>query len=228
MLFKKNSSILITIFAIFVFFMTAASNASAQDLQMAQQKQEQDAKPNDIVVVQQDMTEPVFSPESIIEDDDLSGFDFMLGIGFANYYALPGYVGASYQFADFYRMMVDVKMALFAQFMFSADWMHMFEFYGNKHISLSVGAGIGYLVIDKITIRFDGSYDEDDEDFAGRRGIVFPAAFAFDWHTSKTVSLRVLADFNNYVVLEDKRDSHCRVPRYEFHYDVIFQAVIHI
>ena len=226
MLLTRLKYLFITLFAIIVFCMAEASNASAQDVQMAQEKEETIALSNDSEFVFQEKTYPNL-PAKPVTENDTSRFDLMLGIGFTNFYALPGYVGASYQFADFYRMMIDVKIALLLEFMISADWMHMFEIFSNEYISLSVGAGIGYLAVDKITIRFDGSYDEDDDDFNGKRGIVFPAAFAFDWHTSQNVSLRVLVDLNNYLVLEDRRDKNCKVPRYEFHYDVIFQGVIH-
>lgn len=227
MLLSKIRSILV-VFAFVCLSFFVLSNASAQDVQMAQLKEDVTVLSVDTTAAQQEEVYPDLPVESVTINDEYSGFDLMLGIGFTNFYALPGYFGASYQFVDFYRMMVDIKIALLAQFMVSANWMHMFEFFSNEHIALSVGAGIGYLAIDKITLRFDGSYDDDDDDFKGKRGMVFPATFAFDWHTSKDVSLRAQVDLNNYYVIEDRRDNRCKVPRYEFHYDVILQAVIHI
>ena len=212
------------IFAVILFGMLTVSNASAQDVQMAQVKESETIK----VEKDESNLSNVLSNKNQTETDEFVGFDLSLGIGFTNSYGLPVYLGASYQFADFYRMGIDIKLALLFEYMFTTTWMHMFEFFSNEYIALSVGAGIGYMASDNITLRLDGSYDEDDNDYDGKKGIVFPAAFTFDWHTSKDVSLRVLVDLNNYYVMVDNREwKRCKVPRYEFHYDVIFQAVMH-
>ena len=153
-------------------------------------------------------------------------FDAGMGLGVDRMLGIPLYGGFSYRFADFYRMGVDFKLSLIG-LLFSAAWMHMFEFLNTEHIALAIGSGVGYLAADKLNLRFDGSYDEDDGKFTGTRGIVFPIAMAFDWHTSKTVSLRLLVDFNNYLVLEDKRYNRRDTTKYEYTYDVILQGVVH-
>ena len=214
MLFNKVFNLII-LFAGLLFGMMAVSNASAQEVQAAQVKEAgNEESPNQ-------------PSESVSESAELTGFDLNLGVGLTNYFALPAMAGFSYQFTSFYSMSVDIKLALLFKNMFAATWMNMFKLCGNEHMALSVGAGIGYLAVDDIQLVSDDyDYDEDPQ---GKKGVVFPASIALDWHTNKDTSLRLQVDFNNYYVVEDNRDwLKYKVPRYEFHYNLMFVAVMHL
>ena len=225
MLNSKIKMILIMLLAAFVLRMFTISEASAQE--------SDGGFANRTVFVQDSVSEVQKSvtevQDSELEADASKNLELYFGLGFGNRAALPGNIGINYRFTDSYRMGFDVQLALVLELFFKATWTHMFEFYRNDHIAFSAGAGIGYMAYDKIDLINDE--DDEDDEWTGRKGIVFPASVALDYFTGDNVFFRVNVDLNNYIVVEDKlilnnASKPCHTPRYIFSYDVMFQAVI--
>ncbi len=160
--------------------------------------------------------------------DDHRGIDFEFGVGYANEFTFPVYGGVNFRISDFYRTGVELKLSLFFELMFSASWENIFILYSGDTISFSLWVGAGFLTTEGYTIRFDGSYDDDQYKDRSISGVEFPVTLALDWHFCDSTSLRLRFDWNNFVVLEDKSETeHKKPPRYDKSYDFLIAFVMH-